>query len=308
MQYIVLRTAPMSYFAPIKCPRCNENKTSWDLKGSWFIKKGYFKTKHNSRHVPRYLCKRCKHTFCSRSHSPNYKQKKPHLNALILKWYASGATQRRIALNLGINRKTVVRKFLYLARQSRRLHEQRLSDGLMKVKNIQFDEMETYEHTIFKPLSIAIAVDAESGEIIDACAAEISRISIAKSKWVWKYLPRPDNREIAQEDVFLSIQKTKVPGTTITTDSFSSYPSLVAKYLPDCNHTMVLGSKRNIVKKEGVRRNQNDNLWRVNHTIAKLRHDLVRLGRKTWATTKRMWALQAHLDLYIAYNNGYKLV
>jgi hypothetical protein len=32
-----------------------------------------------------------------------------------------------------------------------------------------------------------------------------------------------------------------------------------------------------------------------------------RMARKTWVTTKASWALQAHLDLYIAFNNGYKL-
>ena len=48
-------------------------------------------------------------------------------------------------------------------------------------------------------------------------------------------------------------------------------------------------------------------MWRLNHTCAKLRHHLSRLKRKTWATTKNRKFLQMHLDLFIAYQNKYKL-
>jgi len=48
-------------------------------------------------------------------------------------------------------------------------------------------------------------------------------------------------------------------------------------------------------------------MWRLNHTCAKLRHHLSRLKRKTWATTKKMEFLQMHLDLFIAYQNGYEI-
>jgi hypothetical protein len=40
---------------------------------------------------------------------------------------------------------------------------------------------------------------------------------------------------------------------------------------------------------------------------AKIRNDLSRMARKTWVTTKKAEMLQAHLDLYIAWNNGYKI-
>ena len=48
-----------------------------------------------------------------------------------------------------------------------------------------------------------------------------------------------------------------------------------------------------------------DELWRLNHVCAKLRHHLSRLKRKTWATTKSMERLQMHCDLFIAYQNKY---
>lgn len=42
-------------------------------------------------------------------------------------------------------------------------------------------------------------------------------------------------------------------------------------------------------------------------TAAKLRSDLSRLSRKTWVTTKKLERLQAHVDLYAAWHNGYTL-
>ena len=38
---------------------------------------------------------------------------------------------------------------------------------------------------------------------------------------------------------------------------------------------------------------------------AKLRADLSRLARKTWSASKKAACLQDHLDLYVAFNNGY---
>ncbi len=55
------------------------------------------------------------------------------------------------------------------------------------------------------------------------------------------------------------------------------------------------------------RRNENDPLFVLNFTAAKIRHDLSRMARKVWVTTKKDSFLQAHLDLYLAYVNGYSV-
>lgn len=296
------------FYKPRTCPRCSENESVWKEskgKGAWYIKKGYYKTKYNAQYVPRYFCKRCKHAFSSRSHLPNYKQKKPQLNKLIYKWYSSGTTQRRIAINLGINVKTVARKFLYLAKFARDAHRYRLDNDHFKTDLVQFDEMESYEHTLAKPVSIAVAVDARSGHIISLDAATIKShgklIGLSKEK----YGHREDTRDAAREDSFIAINKTYTPGQKIITDKNTAYPAFVERLVPYARLEQVYSASRNGERKG--RRNTEDDLWRVNHICAKIRHDMARLGRKTWVTTKRMWALQAQLELYIAYNNGYKL-
>jgi hypothetical protein len=65
-------------------------------------------------------------------------------------------------------------------------------------------------------------------------------------------------------------------------------------------------------KHEVIERKQNsgvsyDKMFSLNHTCARLRHDMSRMARKTWVTTKIIEGLQEHLDLFIAYYNGYQL-
>lgn len=51
---------------PVFCPNpaCSVHKNPID---SFFIKKGYYKTKHNHQPVPKYLCKTCKKYFSTSS-------------------------------------------------------------------------------------------------------------------------------------------------------------------------------------------------------------------------------------------------
>lgn len=293
------------YIKPKSCPHCNETPETWNLKGLWCIKKGYYKTKYNAQKVPRYLCKRCKNTFCSRSSLPTYKQKKPHINKLVFKWYASGTTQRRIARNLGVNPKTIARKLLYLGRIARNTHEYRIKTGYFKTSHMQFDEMESYEHTLAKPVSIALAVDTDSGHIIDAQVSSIKSHGRLGDIARRKYGFREDTRDASREDVFKAMNQVSLPGAFIITDKNPAYAAFHRRFSL-LSATLIQTKSKDKTDSES-RRNKNDNLWRINHTSSKLRHDLSRLARRTWATTKRMWALQAHLDLYIAYNNGYEL-
>ena len=72
---------------------------------------------------------------------------------------------------LGVNRKTVIRKFLFLAALTRQFHKAYVQKGLLPTHHAQFDEMESFEHTRLKPVTIAVVVNAKSGEIIDAKVA-----------------------------------------------------------------------------------------------------------------------------------------
>ena len=284
------------------CPSCGILSSGGNR---FYIKKGYYRTKWNRQMVPRYKCKTCGVLFSSHTFLKTYKQKKPHFNLPILKWYSSSATQRRMARVLGINRKTVVRKFLFMAKAARAEHERQISTGQIKTSFVQFDEVETFEHTRLKPVSVTVAVRVKTGEIIEAkvatmnCHGHMAKLSQEKYGW------RENNQDVAREAVFQKIMACSRDRLTIYSDAQNAYPAIAKKIVPHADFQTFKSIRAKL--KTGNRRNKDDKLFAINLLAAKLRHDLSRMARKSWVTTKQIDRLQAHLDLYIAFNNGYKL-
>ena len=73
----------------------------------------------------------------------------------------SGVSQRRIALILGISRTTVVRKFLFLGAAAQKKIPV-LNKARSKSEILEFDDLETSEHTKMKPLSVTLAVESKT--------------------------------------------------------------------------------------------------------------------------------------------------
>ena len=72
--------------------------------------------------VFRYRCTGCRRTFSFATFRYSYRQKKPHVDATLLRLLCSGVSLRGAARLLGLNRKTVVVKLHRLARHGLRLH------------------------------------------------------------------------------------------------------------------------------------------------------------------------------------------
>jgi|WetSurMetagenome_2_1015567.scaffolds.fasta_scaffold114471_1 transposase-like protein len=286
------------------CPN-SECKNHKNPETGFFIKKGYYFTKHNSKKVPRYQCKCCGTKFSSNTFKDIKGQHKPELNDNIFTRYASNESQNRIAKNLRINVKTVVRKIKYLAYKSRQIHEEQLKNKKFQVYQIQFDEMETFEHTRMKPVTIAIAVESywddvkrkyRTGRIIDAIAAPMYYKSRNARKAQETYGDREDQSLGARIDVVESMKKAAAkPDIRVLTDGKRSYGTLFTDIMPQSRH-QVISRKMNT----GL-----DKLFSLNHTCARLRHDMSRMARQSWVTTKTVEGLQDHLDLFIAYYNEY---
>lgn len=285
---------------PKHCPNpdCKHHETGKD----WFIKKGYFKTKWNAQPVPRYKCKACGKLFSSHTFRSTYRQKKPYLNQQIFKLYSSRMTMRRIAKVLGCHRETVHKKFWLLASLARKEHERRLASGELQTNWVQFDEFETFEHTKFKPISVALAVRAKTGEIIEVQAAQFRSRVTQHIPLKYKDEYRPDHRPVAIEDCMLSIKKAARSEANLVIDSDESthYGNTIKRVLPKARYRQLTSPRKQ-------QKGEIDPLFMINHMCSRLRHDLSRMSRKTWVTTKLMERLQMHLDLFIAYQNGYKL-
>lgn len=283
----------------------NKTTTCPECSSSHYIKKGKFKTKHNHQPVLRYQCKDCNRYFSSHTTRDEVNQHKPHMNLQIFKLISSGVTQRWTARILGINKNTVARKIVFLAKKAQKAHEVFLKNT--KTSFVQFDEMETYEHTKLKPLSIAIAVRAKTGQIISTSVATMKprgRYS-EDARRVYRQ-GRLDTRDQACREVLDQVNKIAKESIIIATDKKVSYPLMIKETLPQAKMQRVF-SHNNKDENNRKEAHEMNAMWKLNHVSAKLRSDLPRLARKTWCTTKCAKSLQNHLWIYTAWNNGYKL-
>jgi transposase-like protein len=283
----------MRYFCPN--PECKEHDNPSE---NYYIKKGYFKTKHNHQPVPRYQCKTCGTKFSSHTFRDTLNQKKPYLNEEIFKLYSSGMTLRRLAKVLKCHQQTVANKLIFLGSKALKIHNDRIDNGELKTSYVQFDETETFEITKLQPVSIALAVRPKTGEIIDVGVATMkAKGHLADLAWL-KGIERDDTRDDARRSVMATVARCAKDRITVAADALACYPKIIKAAMPQADIKQIPAGRKD---PDG----RFDSLFGINHTCALLRHDLSRLRRKTWVTTKRLDRLFLHLYLYIAYHNKY---
>ena len=258
---------------------------SKDLK-----KKGIMKTKRGK--TQRYQCKSCLKTFTKRTGSLNYRHRKQHLRKKITQMYCERMSLRGIARTLKIDRKTVVRYFKESASEATTKNRKRLHEKGLVTRFIQFDQLETYEHTKRKPVGIQVSIRWKTGEIISAKAGYIPIRALAVSKAYssdW-------NSKVTNNHTFDMLWESKKAlnekGTLVSCDTERSQVNLLKELYTEPYLTLSPSSSEN---------------KKIDRVFRKMRQDISRLGRKTLSTTKKLKRLQKHLDLYIHYNNNYRL-
>lgn len=261
----------------------------------FYRKNGYRRAKHNGQPVPRYQCRTCGKNFCASQVKPINGQHRPDINAQVFKMAVSRVGIRRIAMVLDCSPDTVLRKIEHLAKEARRHHAIFLTD-LAKdggTTYVMMDEMETYIHARWAQVSVAIAIRVKTREVLALGIAKLSS-NMAKGRvngWT------KDTRNVVIPKVLGALSSVMPPGATLATDGEASYPKWISRTLPGIRH------ERRATGEPG----EFDPLFDINLIHAKLRNDLARLGRRTWATTKTITALEDHLWLWVAWNNGYDL-
>ena len=217
----------------------------------------------------------------------------------------SGVSQRRAALVLGINKVTVVRKFRFLAEQSRlnqrSLLEEFIQSG-QKVVEVYFDDVETFEHSKLKPVSITMAVSAQR-KILGAFVASSPAKGLLAKKSVDKYGKRPDHRPKALSGLLRSLKRFVAPNAIFKSDQNPHYPAKLYRHFPEATHITTKGIRGCVVGQGELKATSWDPLFAFNHTAAMLRANLNRLVRRTWCTTKNLQGLKDHLAIYIDFHN-----
>ncbi len=266
----------------LKCPHC---------KSCSLRKRGFMKTKRGK--TARYECKDCSKTFTKRTGTLNYRKRKQELRDKITTMYCERMSLRGIARTLNIDIKTAVRYFLENAESSKIKNLNDLEKGKIITSYLQFDQLETFEHTKRKPVGVQISIRHKTGEIVSAKVgyAPMRALSVSKDKIIkWNREKASDkNLRLMIKESRKALNKTQA---TITCDGYRPQLKLLKDLVQDSNVS--------------IQESQSTNK-KIDRVFRKMRQDISRLGRKTLSTTKKIDNLQRHLDLYIDYNNNQRL-
>ena len=284
------------------CPICAPS----ELEASGLrstIRFGTFWRKSDGREVQRFRCQRCGKGFSLATGHPCYRQNKRHLNEPLRKFYNSGVSQRRLARNFRISRTTVVRKFLFLAGLA--IQELfAMNQELKPATEIEFDDLETFEHTKCKPLSVTLAVESKTRRILGFAVAQMPAKGVLASLARKKYGFRKDERGPARRKLLRELKPIVDSRALIKSDQNPHYPSDVRRAFPHARHQVFHGKRGCITGQGELKKIGFDPLFSLNHTCAMLRDNLKRLSRRTWCTTKRPDRLAAQIALYAVYHNA----
>jgi hypothetical protein len=281
----------------IHCPSCFSKRSQVQSRGT-FVRKA------DGKRFRRFYCVQCACFFSTATYLRCYRQKKRCLNKRIFQLLCSGVSQRRIARILKISRTTVVRKLLYLSDVSK-AENFRMLVRMPKVESLQFDDLETIEHTKLKPLSVAIAVEKSERKILGFTVSQMPAKGLLAAKSRKKYGRRRDERGQGWTELFERISPMVKHKARIETDENPHYAQYVRRWCPTAEHVTYKGQRGSVAGQGELKKIKFDPIFSINHTMAMCRANINRLFRRTWCTTKRPDRLAAHLELYVYYHNRF---
>jgi transposase-like protein len=280
----------------IICPTCQATRPN-------ISKNGFFKRSSDSKKIQKYICKLCKKQFSTATFSDCYFQKKRRLNHPIKFDLCSSTSLRRIALKYRISRSTVKRKIEFLATQAKSKHKLWLEGT--NFKNIEFDDLETFEHTKCKPISVSVAIESKTRKLIGFRVSSIGAKGHLAKPALKKYGKRENTSYKNRIDLFKELKKTVSPNAVFKTDMHRQYPDLIEKYFPKAEHRVFKSTRARSAGLGELKKKGFDPIFSINQVFAMLRDNLKRLTRQTWCTTKSIKYLEMQIMIYFDFHNTF---
>lgn len=283
-------------FSPVSCytervDKLEDMKNCKHCGNRGIRKKGTMKTKRGS--AQRYQCKACLKTFTDRTGSLNYRKRKQELRKKISQMYCERMSLRGISRTLGISINTVTKYFRESADRASIKNKKRIAQGGLVTRFMQFDQLETYEHTKRRPVGIQVSIRHKTGEIISAKAGFIPIRALTVSKaYSEKWNKRASKSSHVFEMLWESRKALDETGALVSCDRDNKQVYLLKQLYTAPQLTLSPSSAEN---------------KRIDRVFRRMRQDISRLGRKTLSTTKRLKNLQRHLDLYTDYANFHRI-
>jgi transposase-like protein len=279
---------------PLMCPYCKSSKR--------LMKNGTYVRKSDNQTLIRFKCSTCKITVSETYFGIDYRFRKRSINQPVFKALCSGVSQRRCGFLMGIKPVGIARRVIRFGScAASNLEVYRNSRP--KATVVQVDEMESFEHTKCKPLTMPIAVEQGTRKILSlrvgsiAAKGKIAEISRAK------YGKRQCQRRACLEAVLNEIASCFLATGIIMSDESSHYPRPIAKAFPNAIHKRCKGQRGCVTGQGELKRGGFDPLFTLNHSYAMFRDNLKTLSRRTWCTCKRPDRLQLLMYMYAWFHN-----
>lgn len=285
----------------LDCPYCSAatENPSGERKVHAF---GGFRRKSDGCVVRRFRCTQCKRTFSEATGDPCFGQNKRQYNYAVWVELSSGVSLRRLARNLRLARTTIARKLEFLGEQSR-LRLEEWNKGFPLVQVVEFDDLETFEHTKCKPLSVTLAVESQTRRILSIQVSQMPASGLLAEISRKKYGARADERPLGRDKLMQDLLPLIEPKAIIKSDQNPHYPPHVKKHFPAADHIQFKGRRGSSTGQGELKKGWFDPLFSLNHTCAMLRANINRLFRRTWCTTKKPARLKDHLMIYAHFHN-----
>ena len=136
-----------------------------------------------------------------------------------------------------------------------------------QVDAIQFDELQTIEHTKCKPLSVAMAVSKKDRKILSFKVSKMPATGHLAKISRKKYGKRPDERKAGMSDLFKELTGFLSPSIAISSDECSFYRGVVKRYFPRASYTQYLGKKGCVSGQGELKKTGFDPIFSINHSI-----------------------------------------
>jgi hypothetical protein len=253
--------------------------------------------------VQRFRCRHCRRTFSRQTFRADCRQKKPHINAACLRLMVSCVGLRQAAQVLRVARRTIERRFEWLARHASDWHTNQL-DGVLLDGPFQLDELESFEANRYQPVTVPVLIDRGSLFIVATEVGALRRKGKMtatqrrrRAEHERRHGRRPSQSPRAVRAVLARLHQVVGPRQPVVLDSDRKplYGQLGQRIFP--------GRFVWQLHDAAARRDRGNSLFPINHTNARLRHFLARLRRRTWCVSKRREGLRAHLAIAMLWSN-----
>ena len=294
----------LSVLMILVCPYCAADSKCPSVAGR-IVRNGFFLRTSDGQLLQKYRCKVCRRHFSDATFSACVNQNKRLKNPDVLRLLCSGVSLRRGARLLNISRTTITRKLIFLGRHAVTRMNRVEDVNYPPITEMQFDDLETFEHTCMKPLSVVIAVEYGTRKILGfevasmPCNGALAKFARAK------YGRRPDERKAARAKLFTKISGLIAKTAIIRSDMNPHYPTDVQKFFPHAIHKTHKGRRGLNTAQGELKKGGPDPLFSINHTLAMMRANINRIFRKTWCTTKKRERMEMHFALYALFHNIY---